>query len=78
MLAKAQYYARLQSEEVNRNLKAILANQIQVGDSLKKILKNRGTLEVSVIRAVTVDAFSNLEFCVCADTDISQRLYRYR
>ncbi|KAG6942297.1 hypothetical protein JG688_00018204 [Phytophthora aleatoria] len=47
---KAQYHARLQSEEVNRTLKAILANQVQVSGSLREILQKQASIQPLVFR----------------------------
>ncbi|KAG3243790.1 hypothetical protein PI124_g11395 [Phytophthora idaei] len=42
---KAQYHARLQSEEVNRTLRAILADQVQVSGSLREILQKQASIQ---------------------------------
>ncbi|KAG2791122.1 hypothetical protein PC116_g21091 [Phytophthora cactorum] len=47
---KAQYHARLQSEEVNRTLRAILANQVHVSGSLREILQKQASIQPLVFR----------------------------
>ncbi|KAG6942003.1 hypothetical protein JG688_00018365 [Phytophthora aleatoria] len=44
-LAAINYQARLESEETNRGLKAIMATQMQVSDTLREIVQMQGSFQ---------------------------------
>ncbi|KAG3104257.1 hypothetical protein PI124_g11394 [Phytophthora idaei] len=48
-LAAINYQARLESEETNRGLKAIMATQVQVSDTLREIVQMQGSFQEEVM-----------------------------